>query len=138
MNTKCSACIYIADSYGDNEAEMSCQLEAGHSGEHKEVFMRYDYPVTITWTVDEKELRDKDKKEYEERQKNVIDFIVKLLNGQDEVLLSKDYYNEYCVLSDSRLESWDNTFVLCKRNTGDIHYFVIKNSVIDVDFIFYS
>lgn len=49
----CGAHLYIADSYGDNEAVMRCQLEVGHEGPHQAVFQRQG-DVTVTWWPDER------------------------------------------------------------------------------------
>jgi hypothetical protein len=50
MNT-CEATMTIADDYGDNEATIHCQLEAGHAGPHEEKFERDDCgSVCIQWT----------------------------------------------------------------------------------------
>lgn len=51
----CGACLSIADDYGDNSGTITCQLEAGHDGLHRETFSRNDCgEVTITWEKDER------------------------------------------------------------------------------------
>lgn len=135
---KCDAHLYIADKHGDNEADMCCQLELGHDGEHKEVFTRYDHPVTVTWTVDEKPIKDEEEKERNEYYQRIWDFSLKLSDGKDEVTMSEGNYNEYRKLigDTSLLPPYDNTIVLCKKIFSDSSYcFVIKNSAGDIDFI---
>jgi hypothetical protein len=53
----CNARLFIADNYGDNSATIRCQLAPGHDGPNREQFERQG-PVTITWTVDERERCD--------------------------------------------------------------------------------
>ncbi len=49
---KCNAHCYIGDNFGDNHATMRCEREAGHSGEHREVFS--NRVVRVFWDVDER------------------------------------------------------------------------------------
>jgi hypothetical protein len=62
----CPAELYIADDFGDNEATVRCQLELGHSGQHKEEWARDGgvQKCCITWTVDEKATRGIAMEEY--------------------------------------------------------------------------
>lgn len=136
---QCKACLYIADSYGDNEAEMLCQLELGHEGEHKEVFQRHGYPVTITWTVDEKEIKDKLIKESEDYYKRIYDFAVGLLGDNDYVHVSIEDYFKYMelLIYNNGYPEWDNTIILYKKYHDDNSYTItLKNSKEDIDYIF--
>jgi hypothetical protein len=49
----CCAELHIADSYGDNNAAIRCQLPEGHEGPHREEFLRGGKSVVITYEVDE-------------------------------------------------------------------------------------
>lgn len=50
---QCNAWLEIGDDYGDNEATMRCQREAGHEGPHREVFRNGS--ATVEWTGNDRE-----------------------------------------------------------------------------------
>ncbi len=57
---KCKATIEFGDDYGDNNTTFHCQLEAKHSGTHKETgdmgYGAVPMPYTLTWEGSVKEL----------------------------------------------------------------------------------
>ena len=54
MADKCGAICLVGDDHGDNDATFHCQVEAGHTGQHVEVFR--EGTCTLTWDDDERHL----------------------------------------------------------------------------------
>ena len=50
----CNAELHIADSFGDNEANITCDLETGHALPHRHEFQRNGTSVVILFECDER------------------------------------------------------------------------------------
>lgn len=49
----CGATLVMGDDFGDNSCTMHCGLDAGHTGDHKEIGSLYgDNPYRVTWEKD--------------------------------------------------------------------------------------
>ncbi len=90
---ECNAHLYISDDYGDNHATMRCQLPSGHDGEHQEIFKRYDKPVVVRWSVDERAIEEADAKECAERDQQARKVCAELLGDKREVVITQEQLN---------------------------------------------
>lgn len=55
--TKCGACLYLGDDFGDNTATLRCTEPIEHHPPHRKLYVRRDgsQRIEVTWTEDERE-----------------------------------------------------------------------------------
>lgn len=55
IDGNCNAVLYLGDDYGDGTCTIRCKLPEKHLENHKEIFLRNEKEVIITWVDDERE-----------------------------------------------------------------------------------